>query len=262
MILALLALLPLATSAPLPVVPAALQDEELPDRRPEVKTQLDELGASIRTRGSKDDDAIRIIEQLEAEFARSGPRDRAAIVDGLSRCFEERRQDLDDGQPDNRLYLAAAKSLGAMGLDASPVLARWISDRRHRGDLHLQRQLVLSLGKTKDPKRTKDLTGLLQNKDAILVAAASEAMANYAQADGRLRKELFSELLKVLMSVKGRMDSDVNDTEARQRYDAIAAPMMSTMQILSGHDERMPPEDWQRWWNKHKRDDWEREQGT
>jgi hypothetical protein len=237
------------------------QDDALQDRRPEVKEKLDELASLIKGRGERDAEAVAAIDQLLQEFPRSGPRDRGAIVDGLSRCFEQRRQELEGGTPNNALFLAAAVALGEMGAEASGDLVKWIGEKRHRSDLVLQRRLILSLGKTKDPKRTRDLVGLLQSKDAILVAATAEAMANFADADGKLRKDLFSELLKVLMSTKGRMDTDSSDLEARQRYDAIAAPIVTTMQALTGHEERVP-EEWQRWWNKNKKADWEREQGT
>ena len=35
-----------------------------------------------------------------------------------------------------------------------------------------------------------------------------------------------------------QVDMDVNDTIARERYDVIAAPMITTLQLLSGHEER------------------------
>jgi hypothetical protein len=57
-------------------------------------------------------------------------------------------------------------------------------------------------------------------------------------------------------SAKNAVDGDVNDTIARERYDAISASMITTLQRISGHDERDPAA-WQRWWNKNKKEDWE-----
>ena len=237
------------------------QDGDLPDKRPEIKEKIAELAGLTKGRGEKDTEAIAVIDQLLQEFPKSGPKDQKDIIGALDDVFGQRRQELESGEPNNPLFIAAAAALGEMGVDASSVLVKWIGDKRHRSDLTLQRRLILSLGKTKDPKRVRDLVGMLQNKDAILVAATAEAMANYSDADGEMRKELFSELLKILMSAKGRMDSDVNDLEARQRYDTIAAPMVTSMQTLSRHDERVP-EEWQRWWNKNKKADWDKEQGA
>ncbi len=260
----LIALVPLVLAPAVGAAPsssARAQDEAVQDRRPEVKAKLEEFTPLVKARGTKDTEAIALIDQLLIEFRQSGPRDRASIVDGLAKCFEERRQELEGGTPDNRLFLAAAMALGEMGPESGAAISKWIGDKRHRSDVALQRRLILSLGKTKDVKRTGDLVGLLQHKEPSLVAAAAEAMANFVDAESKVRKTLFEEQLKVLMSVKGRMDSDINDLEARQRYDAIAAPMVTSMQALTGHDERVP-EEWQRWWNKNKKADWDREQGT
>ena len=239
-----------------------LQDEgggDVVDKRPEVAAQLDALDELVKARGEKDTEAIAVIATLVTEFPRSGPKDRASIVDAVAGTLDERRPELSDGTPQNRLYLAAATALGEMGSEAGRSLTKWIGNKRHRDDLALQRALVLSLGKLKDERYTKDLTGLLQHKEPVLQAAAAEAMANYKEAELSVRKGLFEDILKVLMSVKGRMDTDPNDTEARQRYDTIGGSMNTTLQVLSGQNISVP-EEWQRWWNKNKRDDWDGEQ--
>ena len=246
-----------AAGAPL----LAVQDEELPDERPEIAEMIDRFDDLIGERGEKDAEAITVIDQLLQEYPKSGPKDRDDIVDALGGALEERRQELEEGVPDNRLYIASAVALGEMGEPAAKTIAKYIGHKRHRDDLQLQRQLVLSLGKTKSEKHADDLADLLVHKDAILVAAAAEAMANYADSEQKLRKDLTEEIIKVLMTVKGRMDSDANDIEARQRYDAIAAPMVTSLQTLTGHDERVP-EEWQRWWNKNKKEDWDRERSS
>ena len=45
---------------------------------------------------------------------------------------------------------------------------------------------------------------------------------------------------------------------ARERYNVIKAPMVTTMQALTGHDERDTSK-WTRWWNKNKKRDWDDE---
>ena len=78
-------------------------------------------------------------------------------------------------------------------------------------------------------------------------------------ADLATRKSAFESLLKVLMAAKGDKDSDVNNAIARERYDVIAAPIITSLSKLSKHDER-DPDKWQTWWNKNKRADWDAEQ--
>jgi hypothetical protein len=121
----------------------------------------------------------------------------------------------------------------------------------------LQRELILALGKTKEDSGQKTLTDLLTNKDATIQAAAAEALANFDGKPSDQRKEIFEALLKQLMSVKGLVDANVNDTIARERYDVISAPIITTLQRLTG-EKIWEPNEWQRFWNKSKKDPWEK----
>ena len=260
-----LSLLCLALSTPLaanvqgpakggdPAKPAA---EAFPDKRPEIEKLLATLEANVNKRGAADTDAVGVIDQLLQEFPKSGPKDRVAIAKGLSKCFESRRLEKQGEPLDNKLYLAAAVALGRMGPESTPVLIAWIGQKDLRKDLKLQHELILSLGKTKDKAAIKTLLLTLENKDAPLVSAGAEAIGEFSAADLETRKQLFEALLKQLMSAKGAMDSDPNNSTARERYDVIAAPIITSLSKLSKHDERDPAE-WQRWWNKNKKGDWE-----
>ena len=57
-------------------------------------------------------------------------------------------------------------------------------------------------------------------------------------------------------SVSNAKDADLTDRIARERYDVIAAPMITTLQALSGADVRDPNE-WRTWWNKNKKKNWD-----
>ena len=130
------------------VAPAAagLQDpEELPDKREEVKALLDEFAGHVKKKGDEDDKAIAVIDQLYQEFENSGPKDRAAIVKGLEKCFSSKRKAKEDGTPDNGLYIAAATAMRDMGPECVKPLIKLIGHKNHRNDLALQRRLILSL---------------------------------------------------------------------------------------------------------------------
>ena len=47
----------------------------------------------------------------------------------------------------------------------------------------------------------------------------------------------------------------VPDSTARDRYDTIASPIITSLTRLSKHDER-DPDKWQNWWNKNFNLDW------
>jgi hypothetical protein len=237
---------------------SALQDEETPDKRPEIKEMLATLKGHIGKRGTEDREAVGVIDQLLQEFPQSGPKDRAAIVKGLSKCFEVKRQDLDDGVKNNQLFLASAVALGEMGKDATKTLEKWIGNKKHRKDIQLQRRLILSLGKTKDVGAVKKLLDLLNDNHNIIVGATAEALSQFEEAPQKVRKEIFNDLLKMMMTTKAMKDANASDIVAREKWDVIAAPIITTLQAMSGHDERKP-EEWQRWWNKNKKKDWDEE---
>ena len=91
-----------------------------------------------------------------------------------------------------------------------------------------------------------------------MVGAAASALANFGELELNERKTVFETILKNLTAAQSQTDGNPNDTVARQRYDVIAAPMITALQKLSKHDERDPVK-WQTWWNKNKRENWDAE---
>jgi hypothetical protein len=264
-LLPLLAASPFVEAAPSGVVPS-VQDQEgegpesKPDKRPEIAELLSRLKEHSGKRGEEDKLAIEVIDKLLQEFPNSGPKDRKSIVDDLEHLFTLKRQETEEGAPDNALYIVAATALGEMGPESTKPLASWIDHKSHRKDMALQRALILALGKTRDPAAQKPLIDLLPHKEATMQAAAAEAIGYFSEAPLEERKELFEAVLKELTATKNAVDADVNDIIARERYDTISASMIDTLQRLSRHDERDPSE-WTRWWNKNKKEDWDAEGG-
>jgi len=240
-----------------PVLPAA-QDETpvVVDKRPEIKELVEQLKDHIGKRGDEDPQAIEVIDKLYQEFPNCGKKDRASIVDVLDDCLKVKRGESDEGVRDNGLYLAAAVTLRDMGPESAKVLMSWIGHKTHRKDIVLQEKLILSLGKTKDEKGRKLLIKTLDDKTPAIQAATAEALGEWEGEDQDLRKDNFDELKNLLLGVKGAVDSDPNDTISRERYDAISAPIITSLQRLSGQKINDPNE-WLRWWNKNKKADWD-----
>jgi len=238
----------------------SVQDPATPDKRPEVGTLLDKLKGHASKGGKEDRDAVAVIDQLNQEFKKSGPKDRQAIVTGIAKCFEEKRLEPKEGQPaDNQLNVAAAAVLGEMGPESTDALIKWIGHKDLRKDIVVQHKLILSLGKTKDKKGIKTLGLTLENKTPSVVGAAAEALGEFKDSDLATRKDIFENLLKILMSAKNAKDGNINDTIARERYDIVAAPIITSLGKLSKHDER-DPDKWQTWWNKNKKENWDAQQ--
>jgi hypothetical protein len=223
---------------------------------------IEKLDKHVDKHGAEDSDAITIVGELSGEFSKSGPKDKESIVKAMAKCIESPRAEPKKGEFNNKLAIAAADVLGQMGPESVQTLITWIGNKAVRRDIQLQRQLVLSLGKTRDKEGIKTLTLSLENKDSPIVAAAAEAIGEFGDAKIDVRKELFSSALKTLMSAKNAKDSESNTTGgpkgsvATERYDTIAAPLMSTLHKLSKHDESTP-EAWERWWNKNRQATWD-----
>ena len=255
--LALLALVPAAPTSPAAAVPVVVrEDEEVPDKRPEIADMIDQLGDHLKKRGAEDREVVGVVDKLAQEFPQSGPKDKKAIVKALDKVIKTKRKETDEGLPDNRIHVAAATALGTMGPESVKTLDGWIDKKPHEQDLVVQRALILALGKTADEKATDTLIGLLRHDKAEIQAATAEAMANYTGADQKLRKELFKSQLDVMMAVRSIIDQDQANIIERKRWDVISGPIMSTLQALSGHREQ-DAHRWQHWWNKNKKEDWD-----
>lgn len=243
---------------PAPVPPTLPQDEgqQVTDERPEVKALLDELDGHVKAKGEKDAEAIAVIDKLLPEFPNSGPKDRGAIVKALGDCFDVKRtKELEEGVPDDRLYLASATALGTMGPESTKVLIPLIGDKSHRKNERLQVRITLSLGQTKNPDAVKPLLALMKHKDAPMQAAGAEALGYYNDAPEATRKLIFEELMRTMMDQKTKKDTNVADQEAQERWNIISGPIIQTLQKLTGLGQS-DPEGWQRWWNENKKKDW------
>ncbi len=255
----------IALSTPSPaaraVQPAAERRAQDPpaDEREDVKLMLAELDGHAAARGKEDREAIALIDKLLQLYPDCGPKDRSAIVRGLDKCFKEKRQENEEGARENQLFLAAATALGKMAPESVDALLSWIGHKSHKKDVALQRVLILNAGKTKSDKAVKPLLKLLDDHDAQIQSAAAEALGEFGSAPLATRKEVFEELLKLIMSTKNAMDADPTDPIPKERYDQIAAAIITSLQKLSGHNEH-DPQNWQHWWNKNKKEDWDKRQ--
>jgi hypothetical protein len=249
---------PVSSAAPFALVTTARAQDPAADKNPEIAAKIEKAkGLWGDRKGAKDADVIAVIDELNQAYKTCGPKDKASIVSFLGKSFELKRDEVSEGVPNNKIMLAAAVSLGEMGSEAVKTLEAWIDHKALRKDLALQSRLILSLGKTKDAAATKTLIKLLEHKDAPLVSAAAQGLGEFDKVDLKIRKDAFESMLKVLMSALNTKDSNPQDLIAKDRYDVIASPIITSLGKLSGHNER-DPQEWQRWWNKNKSKDWDK----
>lgn len=240
-----------------PRAPSAAQDPK-PDERADVKEWIVKLHTHAGKRGKEDQEAVKVIdENLLKEFETFGPKDRQSVVKALDKIFTEKRQEDADGVRQNSLFIASAVALGRMGPESAPVLINWIGHKSHKKDVALQRKLIESLGRTKVEPARVALIKLITDDESQVQAATIQALGEFEGIELKLRKDTFEAVLKHAMSLYGQVQSNQQDPIARERYDAVVGPAITTLKRLSGQEES-DLDSWQRWWNKNKKDDWDK----
>ena len=262
MISSLLTLLPLAFPAEVatlsPPRVAAAQDDEVVDKRPEVKALTEQLLAHTKKRGAEDAQAGRIVERLVTEFKRSGPSDKKLIVNEVTRAMRVKRPFSRDGARQRELFLVGASALGKMGPESVSSLIRLVTDKNHKEDYEVRGAIIAGLGETRDEKGVKTLTKELDEFNAQVQAAAAEALGQFTNLDHKKRKAIFEDLLKLLMSAQAEHQSDPTGMTSADRWRRVQGPCQRSMGKLSGANAGSP-NNWQRWWNKNKKRNWDKE---
>lgn len=250
MLLAILAALPIAALPP-------AQEIAVRDNRPEVATLAKHFRIKLMTKnGEGDEEALADFGQLARMWKRMGPKDRKLVLKRADGAFKVKRKPLDDGDPNDRLYLGMAELLGQCGPESSEVLMDWIGHKRFRDNNGLQRRLILSLGETRSEDGVEFLVDLLTHEEPVVQGAAGEALGEYREASEEVRKEAFEAILKQIVPLHNEMLNPPVDPFTRERYETVSAAMVTTLQRLSNHTETDPPQ-WQHWWNKNKKLPWE-----
>jgi hypothetical protein len=232
------------------------EEDVVEDKRDVIKELIKEFEGHTKKKGKEDAEAVKVMDKLLAEFAESGPKDRASIVKALEKSLTLKRKDHKDGAKEARVAMAAAVCLGEMAPESVKPLISITSGKKLRGNNDLRRRAIISLGKTEDERAVKPLLSLMSDKMPIIQGAAIEALGQFRDQDQKVRKSIVEDLLKLIMPIKSTVDTDTNDTITREQYDVIGPPTITTMQRLTDQNMRDFVE-WQQWWNKNKRKDWD-----
>ena len=239
---ALLVCASLSTGSPVATAPAPIAET------------LAALEAALHPRHEDPAAARRAVAELQLAFADAEPRERRSIARGLEDVYDE----VDPADPRWRtVALEAAGALGTMGAYGRESLEDLLDDEDHEEDTGLRRRWLLALGRTGEARAIRTLERHLESAEWAIQAAAAEALGEFTHLPQDERKEVFYSLLKNLLDAWRPTNLAPFDQFARHRYDAVVGPITTSLQRLSGHDER-DPQAWQTYWNEHKRSDWDR----
>jgi HEAT repeat protein len=147
-----------------------------------------------------------------------------------------------------------------MAPEAGPILLKNLDHKNLDGKQKAHRAVILSLGRTQEPKGVKALFGLLDDFDAYVRAAALQSLGSYTEADEKVRKAIVEEVLKAMVPLADslvEMQADSGERQEVERYfNAMRAPARRTLELLTGNEEA-DFFDWRAWWNDNKHERWE-----
>lgn len=268
--LSLLTLLLPALWVPAPAWALAEQEppkEEQPiqDERPEVAGLIKALAEQVDAKGKQDREAQGTLDSLSTEFAKSGPKDRAAMVKAVARILTVPRKDLAKDLPDEELKTYAGVILGRMGPESADELIGHLGNKKLRECPKAHRAVVLALGQTQVEKAIKPLLKLINDGEWTVAAAGAEALGNFTAVDQKVRKAIFDELLNRIIHLADVIETDqgqnnfggANDYEQMvKEFEILRGPIRSTLEKLSKHSEQGFLQ-WRSWWNDNKKKDWD-----
>ena len=244
----------------------ALPAQEPPKKPdPEVSAKLKDFKKLIGDRkGAKDGQAIEIIDELNQKYPSMHPKDQdkfAKEVSVLITSNKYKREPTQDG-----IYRTTIKVLSLMGTNGSKYLHKAFGNKAKFKDkewLGLRGDILEHLGRTKDEKFVDFLLDVaLKDPNDILMAKAGGALRHFEGLKLVKRKDIAKELIKKFANIydnanKNIDPGDLNAATWRQRLAQVSDPWNTALQKLTKQNYRSP-NDWTKFWNKHKDDDWDK----
>jgi hypothetical protein len=263
--MAICPLLPSMAAAPDLGPSTLLQDKKKapPKDDPAIPKSLKELEVIRKDKkGAQDAEGIGLINQMATRYPDLNKKQKKAVVKGLSQVFKAKRT-----PAETRLLLAAGESLSKFGSEGAKELSKVCDDKRFgkKPWLQFRGRLVDFLGRPaevgKIQKQLLDYT--TRAPDDIIRANAGGTLRHYSKHGQKVRKEIASRLIKELAGIYSLSKANVDPRDTGRKtyedtYATVSTPWMKTLTALTGQKIK-DPNDWQRWFNKNKRKNWEKE---
>jgi len=227
------------------------------ERGPEVRQKLAAFTEAVADKKmARDQEAVRIVDELVAGLDGMEENDRQAFADALESVFEMKKRKADqDG-----LYRAVVFALGSIGGErSSRFLVKVLEAEpfRRKQWIDLQEVLLESIGRTGDEKQIVFLRRrATTDQEDRIKAAAGQALGHFAGAKLEVKKDIVTALIADYGRIEGdsKGDPGTPTTETRKKtLRAIRAPWNATLGKLTGQKLETAKE-WQDWWNQHKDD--------
>jgi len=274
LVLTLICLPTPATLGPLDAPAAAIQGEELsvavknfgellkskePDSAARAIAAMDDF--LVRYRGVENeiaaiDDSIDIGEGdvKHLQYERKGKvKDLSKIAATVYGSFVHKaRKTVNE---DNlNMWKAAAYTLGQMGEEGGKYLLKAFDLKKFSKEPELRGLCLEQVGYTHAYVAfSGKLIDLLDHSEYLFIAKAADALAQFGEAPGKVRKEAIERISKLLAQNYESTISNSTDEEAQKKYRMTGRAMQNALEALAGLSLDGPLE-WTTWWNKNKND--------
>lgn len=248
----------------------AAQDEGGPEAAknpdPQIAKEIDDFKTAVSDKKmAKDLEARAFLGRWVSAFETMHQKDKSAVVKVLDDVFSRAKPRPPETQ---ELYEASAVALSRMEKPGAEVLKKAFNNARFRKTewVSLRARLIGSLGAAKDPAHLSFILDIaLRDPEDQIIAAAGQALGNYEKAELNVRRDVVKKLVKRFNEIHDASRSDSLDdpvAQTKQRtYAAISDPWNTSLGKLTGQAFRTP-QDWQRWWNKSKDENWDEGKGS
>ena len=174
---------------------------------------------------------------------------KKAIMDGLSKMTVVR---------DKNVIAHTMKKVAAMGEDSVklvlPTLNRELTQKAPDESVYEAALATLAKIRSENKLVIKTLTKLLKDKENEIVGLAARAIAGYEGSSGKVRKELFEEVLK---STEGVYSGAQGQNQTLERkWNVIGDDAVDALSKLA-HVKLADPAVARKWFNENKKKNWD-----
>jgi len=200
------------------------------------------------------DDSVEIGEGdvKHLKFVRKGKvKDLSKVAEAVYKSFTHKnRKKITEGNM--QMWKAAAYTLGQMGEDGASYLMKAFELKKFRDEPDMRGLCVEQIGYTHAYEEFADqLIDLLDHSEYLFIAKAADALAQFGDAPGKIRKEAIERMSKLLAQNYEDTINDKSNEEAQRKYRMTGRAMQNSLEALTGVSLDGPL-DWTEWWNKNK----------
>lgn len=179
-------------------------------------------------------------------------KEQTALVDMIHESFvHSKRKELSEANM--KMWRAGAYALGQMGSRGAAKLWLIFEDKKFRKAPDLIGLVIEQIGSTHHYESTEDLVDLLDHHEYLYIAKAADALAQFAQAPGKVRHFAVERMVKLYAQYSEDAEREQQDQEVQEKFRKTSGSMAKALEALTGTQQRTPTE-WNTWFNEHKND--------